>query len=145
MKVFFGHNIGKRLHLPQYWCFGMIESDSNRIIILNVPNRSADSLVPLILAYVDIESTIVSDCWKSYCCLGSMGYKHLTVNHDKNFINPLNGCHTQRIESNWNSCKQWLREKDIHDRSKYQTYIIEWCFRHNLKFDFEKIFLEITK
>lgn len=52
-----------------------------------------------------------------------MEYKLLTMNYDKNLFNSVNGCDSQRIKFNMNSGKQWLREKHIHDRSQYQTYI----------------------
>ena len=44
-------------------------------------------------------STIYSDYWKAYLHLGEIGYKHGTVNHSHNFVNPQNPIiHTQSIE-----------------------------------------------
>ena len=143
----FGHakyHIGKRLHLPAYWCFGMIDNDTGRIGIFHVSNRSSDTLIPLVQIFVEPGTTVSSDQWRSYNPLSMIGYHHLIVNHSKNFVNPNTGAHTQRMESNWNCCKQWMRESHIKDREKYQSYIHEWCFRHNQNFDFSKIWEVLT-
>ncbi|KAG2196834.1 hypothetical protein INT46_001751 [Mucor plumbeus] len=33
------------------------------------------------------------------------GYKHMTVNHSKNFKDPVTGVHTNTIEGRWNGLK----------------------------------------
>ena len=144
----FGHakyHIGQRLRMPQYWCFGMIDTDSRKIAIFNVNQRTSDQLIPLIQAYVNPGTTLCSDKWRSYISIPRYGFYHLTVNHKKNFVDPLTGCHTQDIESNWNACKQFLRKKNVRTREKYQSYIHEWCFRHNMHFSFPSIWEKLSE
>ena len=135
----FGHakyNIGARLSMKQFWVFGMVDQNG-KVFLTHVENRKEETLIPFIITYINEGTIIMSDEWKGYKNIPQPYFTHLTVNHSKNFVNPATGAQTQRIESIWNSCKQWLRKKHIRDRSLYQKYIEEWCFRHNLANDFE--------
>ena len=53
-------------------------------------------------------SIIWSDCWKAYGKISQFpeGYKHGTVNHSTNFVDPDTGACTNRIESVWRHSKQ---------------------------------------
>ena len=42
-----------------------------------------------------------SDEWRAYSKLKNYGYKHFTVNHKENFVNPKTGKHTQLVECLW--------------------------------------------
>jgi hypothetical protein len=48
---------------------------------------------------------IYSDCWSSYNCLALEGYTHHTVNHSRNFKDPVTGVHTNSIEGTWQKIK----------------------------------------
>ena len=51
-------------------------------------------------------SIIVSDSWKAYNSLGDEGYKHLTVNHSIQFVDPDDSSiHTNSIEGTWKHAK----------------------------------------
>ena len=57
-------------------------------------------------------SVIMSDEWKAYKNISrwpGFNYIHRTVNHSENFVNPIDGTDTQRIESNWG----WVKTKLI--------------------------------
>ena len=57
--------------------------------------------------WIHPKTTIISDCWRAYDCLGNEGYQHLTVNHSLNFVDPKNPqIHTNRIESTWRHVKE---------------------------------------
>ena len=135
----YGHakyNISKILMLPQFWCLGMIDVDSNRIAIFHIHDRSNDTMIPIIKSYVHEDTYITTDQCKSYESLEINKFPHLTVNHSTNFVNPKNGAHNQNIESSYSSCKGWLRKKHIRTRNLYQSYSNEWCFRHNDKYNY---------
>ena len=59
--------------------------------------RDKETLIPLIEKYVVKGSTIITDCWASYKCLKDLGYKHETVNHSENFVDPITGACTNLI------------------------------------------------
>lgn len=67
------------------WIFGMIEVDSNKLILYPVDNRSRELLIPLIKKHVTQGSTIYSDGWSSYLSLNDEGYQHFVVSHASDF------------------------------------------------------------
>jgi hypothetical protein len=85
--------------------FGGIERESCRIFLVTVPDRTPDTLVNHIRAWIEPGTTIISDCWAAYQDVGSMGYTHRTVNHSISFMNPQTGDHTNTIEPLWRAVK----------------------------------------
>ena len=47
--------------------------------------------------------------WSGYTNIATKGYIHKTVNHSKNFVNPVDGTHTQKIERFWRGLKDVRR------------------------------------
>ncbi|KCZ76130.1 hypothetical protein H311_02881, partial [Anncaliia algerae PRA109] len=70
-------------------------------------------------------STVYSDCFASYLSYfrNNLKFKHLTVNHSKNFVDPDIGTHTQNIESLWSKFKQFRRSKEYNKR-KYLDFML---------------------
>ena len=99
------------------WIFGMVERETNRIILYPVSSRSTDVLIPLIRRHVELGSTIYSDGWSAYCELNDIGYTHFTVLHKYSFkkvyINQTTGeettVHTNRIEGCWKHAKEHFK------------------------------------
>ena len=77
---------------------------------LNHLKRDSTTLIPIIIDKVKNESTIISDCWKSYNVLTELDFKHLTVNHKYNFVDPETLAHTQNIENLWWQIRRQLPE-----------------------------------
>ena len=69
------------------WVFGGIEEGSRKSFMFAVDDRSEATLLPIIETFIEKGTTIISDCWKAYCNLEKHGYKHVTVNHSKEFVN----------------------------------------------------------
>ena len=63
-----------------------------------VEDRSADTLIPIIQRFIRPGTLTISDEWRAYSTLSSLGYQHQTVNHSHNFVNPTTGTHTNSVE-----------------------------------------------
>jgi len=63
-----------------------------------VERRDRNTLNLIIQREVLTRTTIVSDEWKSYSSLNDIGYNHITINHSKNFVNPVDRANTQTIK-----------------------------------------------
>ena len=80
--------------------------------MFHVLRRDESTLRPIIQRNVAPHSIIMSDQWKAYHNIShwqGFNYIHRTVNHSVNFVNPVDGTDTQRIESNWG----WVKNKLI--------------------------------
>ncbi|XP_045468447.1 uncharacterized protein LOC123676540 [Harmonia axyridis] len=83
------------------WIFGGIERESKKVFMVPVADRSQDTLLEIIKEWILPETTVMSDCWRSYDCLENEGFQHLKVNHSLNFVDPDTGAHTQNVERLW--------------------------------------------
>ena len=60
------------------WVFGGIQQGNARnFFVVPVENRNAETLIQLIKDWILPETTIISDCWKSYNTLQNEGFLHL--------------------------------------------------------------------
>ena len=69
--------------------------------MLVVEKRDASTIMPIIFRNVTNESSINSNELRADGRLSKHGYRHNTVNHKVNFVNPQTGEHTQLIECMW--------------------------------------------
>lgn len=97
------YNVGRVIE--GQWVFGGICRETREFFMVPVADRTSATLLEIIRNYIHPGSTIISDCWKAYDCLGSEGYQHLKVNHSLNFVDPDTGAHTNRIERHWRDTK----------------------------------------
>ena len=95
-----------------------------------VSKRDARNLLPLIENNFWVGTEIVSDEWLAYRKLNRYGFKHYTVNHSKNFIDPRSGRHTQLMECLWSCAKLKIikRSRGLQE-SKLPGYLGEEWFR----------------
>ena len=126
-----------------HWVFGAIERDSNDAFMVEVTDRSANALLPIIQTYIRPGTTVFSDEWRAYSQITSLGLSHSTVNHSINFVDPISGAHTQNIESTWSFVKNMLRKQGVMNTSSslFQTYLPEYLWRR--KFKEEDTFIKI--
>ena len=103
------------------WIVGMVDDETNeiRINICRDNKRDAATLREIIVKYVKPFNNIVTDCWRGYLDLNQRDdngefYDHNTVNHSENFVDPVTGDHTQRIESNWRPLKMRVNRGGVH-------------------------------
>ncbi|KYN16724.1 hypothetical protein ALC57_11042 [Trachymyrmex cornetzi] len=71
---------------------------SGHLFIVPIANKTTSTLIR---RYIALGSIICSDTWRAYDALFNEIYIHQTVNHSRNFVNPVNGVHTQNIERLW--------------------------------------------
>ena len=105
----------------------------SRCRFYGVQDRKGDTLLPLVEKNVVTGSTVVSDKWSGYNRLGDREYKHETVNHSRNFVDPVTGSHTQAIERVWKEGKFWL-QRARHAGPYLQNHLdeVSWrCLRRN--------------
>jgi len=107
-------NYGKQVVGP--WVFGMVWKKPDGTVekrFFHVLRRNRATLRPIIERHVAGGTTVMSDEWKAYrglqtwnpLHLGKQPYRHKTVNHSENFIDPVTGANTQRIETCWGDLK----------------------------------------
>lgn len=114
-----------------------------------VPNREANTLIPIIRKYVARNSDITTDSFRSYYQLRQF-YNHRTVNHSRWYVDPVTGkhcyailalgwmisvhcpkiyplifagCNTNSIECEWKICKSKIRQKHGGCLKKLQMWL----------------------
>ena len=129
------YNKGRLLINEQIWVFGGICRETNDIFCIPVQDRTSNTLKQAIYQFIRPGSKIFSDSYKSYHFLDEdTNYIHRTVNHQENFINPVDGTHTQNIERLWRD----LKAKKIHSYGIPSHAVDNYCMeftwkRNNLK------------
>lgn len=116
---------------PKSPVLGMIERGGN-VIAKQVPDTKDKTLFPIIFKNVEIDTTIITDDWKSYRKL-RFGYHHFSVNHSaKEYVNGM--AHTNNIECFWSHLKRgvdgiyhWVSTKHL------QGYVDEYSLRFNTR------------
>ena len=124
------------------WVFGMVcrKTGELRLEVCPENRRDQNTLLNLIEKHVEKGTTVMSDCWKGYNNLSSNGYEHLTVNHSKNFVDPVTGAHTQQIESSWRQLKRRLCRGGVK-KDDYGLHFAEYLW---LKRNKENAFLNFV-
>ncbi|PIO74605.1 hypothetical protein TELCIR_03383 [Teladorsagia circumcincta] len=126
------YNRGRILRRKE-WLFGGIERGSGRAFMVLVRRRDAVTLTNIILKFIRPGTTIMSDSWRAYSQLSRLpaGYRHLTVNHMVNFVDPRTGAHTQNIESLWQKFKMVPKRKYGLNKKRYTDSIREFLWRRD--------------
>ncbi|KCZ80089.1 hypothetical protein H312_02514, partial [Anncaliia algerae PRA339] len=74
-----------------------------RVFAVVIPDKRAETILPIICNNIINGSVIWTDEHKSYSPLTSKGFLHSTVCHKYNFVDKETGTHTQVVES-FNNC-----------------------------------------
>ena len=139
--------IGRRKHhrgrAPNaVWIIGGIVRSSNQtsLFIERVRKRNASTLSEVITRRVNRNSTIITDGWRGYRNLNSLGFRHQVVNHSVNFVNPEDSAiHTQNIENLWRNLRRFLHGRSNYSRQHLLSYIYEFIFRKRYIDTFEML------
>lgn len=87
---------------------------------------------------------IWADEWISYRLLNTMGYTHHTVNHSRNFVDPVTGICTNQVEGFWSCLKGFLRSKGVMSSPFLPEYIDLFMWRQIFCPTSEQRFFNLT-
>ena len=128
-------NYNRGRYQEGHWVFGGVERGTSKAFMVEVLDRSAATLLPLIQQHILPGTTVLSDEWRSYSRIPTLGMADETVDHSLNFVDPLTGAHTQEIESTWAATKKMMRKKGVMGTSVelFPTYLQEYLWRNRFK------------
>ena len=83
--------------------FGMVDTSQSPAlgVMVMVPDRSAQTLPPIMQRHLRSETTVYSDSWAAHRDVQQVRavVQHLMVNHSLNFVQPVTGVQTQNVAS----------------------------------------------
>ena len=125
------------------WVFGAICHETREFFVTTVDKCDKKTLLPIICERIRPGSVIFSDCWKAYQTINQLEFKHKTVNHTYNFVDPTTYAHTQNIENLWWQIKRNLPSThSCHDQ--LYLHLSEYMWR-NSKETCSDLFIEFLK
>ena len=111
-------------HRPQRWDFGVYDPEQRHGYIQLVHRREARTLLPIIQRVIAPRTTVWSNEWRAYAQLVTLGYVHQTVNHSRNFTDPVTGVCTNHVEAYWCAIKRRFKRM-IGTRSELVPYYLD--------------------
>jgi transposase len=121
---------------------GIVER-SGSVKALAIPDVSGATLLPLVKQYVLPQSIVYTDELRSYHGISHMkaGYHHRRIRHSAN-VYVVGDIHTNTVEGLWSLIKRGIGGVYHSISHKYlQTYLNEYTFRYNRRFDTRPMFL----
>ena len=115
------------------WVFGIVNNQATKCYFQFVPNRTGNTLIPIITQFVQQGNVIHSDEAPVYKQLGRLGYIHRTVCHKYEYVNSRNGVHTNTIESLWSIMKAKIKECRGSQGTMLHGRLDEFQYRFNRK------------
>ena len=115
-----------------HWVFGAIERHSGRCCVVEVPDRTRETLTPIIQEWILPGSRIISDGWAAYAHIDEINdgiYIHDVIVHQRNSVDPDDPIvHTQNIENTWMRAKKKLRWQHVTTAELFQSYLAEFLY-----------------
>ena len=115
------------------WLFGLVCSEHHKVYCEFIQDKSHQSIIPLITRHVEHGATIPSDGANVYKCLRNMNYTYDFVVHEREFVNPNTGTHTNYIENFWANLKMHLKSIRGSQREMLDGHVDEFIYRYNRK------------
>lgn len=112
--------------------FGILERRGH-VQVTVVRDVSAETLLRTTLKTVKRGSLVYTDKWHSYDTLTFCGYRHLRVDHGKQFSRPsaVGKVHINGLEGFWSYAKGKLQKHHGVSPNKFPLYLYEMQFRYN--------------
>lgn len=103
-------------------------------------DTKSDTLRGLVKEHVLPQSIVFTDDYRAYNGFGARGYTHRRINHSEG-VYVVGDTHTNTIEGFWSLVKNGLRGV-YHNVGRHylQTYLDEYGFRYNHRFDAQPMF-----
>ena len=89
-------------------------------------------------------STINSDSTNVYKCLGNRNYTHNFVVHERFYVDPRTGHHSNHIENVWSNLNIKIKSLRGSQRRMLDDHIDEYIYRYNRKFEDSMFNLMLT-
>lgn len=113
--------------------FGMIDTVTKKIVLRLVEDKKRATLLPIIVDHTAPNAKIHTDEAPMYKCLNNMGYTHRTVCHKREFVNSLDGTHTNTIECLWSHLKAHFKIMRGTCDELLPHHLDEFMYRWNRK------------
>ena len=93
------------------------------------------------------QTEIHSDEVAIYLTLENEGFIHKTVKHKENYVNPIDGTHTNNIENFWGHLKNKIKSMYGVKNDLIPIHLDEFVYRWNNKGEniFDKIISDISQ
>jgi len=118
--------------IPQVWALGIYDSTLRVGYVAIVRNRRAATIMEHIERVVRPGTEIWTDQFASYQGLGNVGgvapYVHRTVNHSKNFVDPVTGVCTNAVETFWSRLKGFMRRLGVMSSPFMDEYLDQFMW-----------------
>jgi len=102
-------------------------------VFVQVPNRSAETLMGENQKFVLPGTEIWTDEWAAYRQLKNLRrvspYTWKTVNHSRFLVDPTTGACTNQVEGYWSRFKRWARETNVLASPIIDTHIDAFVWR----------------
>ena len=110
--------------------FGLLKR-GGKVYTKVIPDAKQRTLIPIIKDKVVPDSIVYSDSWKGYNALDVSEFKHMRINHSKEFADKQN--HINGIENFWNQAKRHMRKFNGIPKHNFVLYLkeCEWRFNHS--------------
>jgi transposase-like protein len=124
---------------------GMVER-KGRAKAFTIESVNAKTLVGLATEYILPSSIVYTDELNSYNTLSrGKRYDHRRINHSAR-VYVIGDIHTNSVEGFWSLIKRGIGGVYHHVSQKFlQTYLDEYTFRYNHRFDVEPMFLTFLR
>lgn len=108
------------------WVLGAVEkTKERRIRLFVVENRKEQTLTSILTGNIDKDSSVHTDMWRGYSKLKDKFVQHATVNHSKNFTDPVTKVNTNTIEGEWCGIKLGVPYRG-RTKDKIELYLVRY-------------------
>ena len=126
------YNRGTNLPEPR-WLFGINDKVNHKTYLQFIQRRNCDTIIPIIMNKVGHGCTIHSDGTNVYNRLHFLNYTHHTVIHERHYVNPQTGIHTNWREIFWSNLKTKIKLIRGNSREMPNGHLDKYICRYNRK------------